>query len=294
LRVTVRAPAKLNLFLHIGEQHADGFHDLESLAAFTEEADLLEFAPSDELTLRAQGPFAGALPGVPDNLVMRAARALDGNRGAEMALCKNLPVAAGLGGGSADAAAALRGLNVLWKLDRTDAELLAIAASIGSDVPACLLSRPLWMAGRGEQVAALPELPPVALVLVNPGVAVPTSRVFAALNARSGTGRMAPPAAGMKTVWDLVSYIADTDNDLEAPAEAIYPVIGEVLAALEHEPGCIQAQMSGSGATCFGIFQDGPWAGGAAGRIAADHPGWWVRATRLAAPGFGAPLVLAA
>ncbi len=285
--VTVLAPAKINLFLHVGEKRADGFHELESLVVFAELGDRLEFAGAETLTLGTTGPFASKLARV-DNLALRAARALDAKRGARIALEKNLPVAAGLGGGSADAAATLRGLNALWQLGRSEAELRDIGAALGADVPACVLSRPLWMEGKGERVREIAPLPPFSLVLANPGFTVSTAHVFAALNARTGMGAMPLPAA-INSIWDLVDYLDDAGNDLEGPASSLVPAIDDVLEALAHEPGCVLAQMSGSGATCFGLFQNGPWSTGAAERLTKDHPDWWVRATRIAGPDIGAP-----
>lgn len=292
-KVSVRAPAKLNLFLHVGDRRSDGYHALESLIVFAETGDTLEFTPGPKLTLKIAGPFGRALARDSDNLVLKAARALHAKyphegQGAHIALEKHLPLASGLGGGSADAAASLRALNELWRLDLPEAELLDIAAEIGSDVPACLLSSPCWMEGRGERVTRLAPMPPFEVVLVNPGVAVPTGPVFAALNARSGVGAIAPPPP-LASVWDLVTYLADAGNDLEAPAGRFAPVIEDVLSALGHEPACVLAQMSGSGATCFGLFDGSVYAAGAAERIAQEHPHWWVKSTRIAAPGIGAP-----
>jgi 4-diphosphocytidyl-2-C-methyl-D-erythritol kinase len=290
---SLRAPAKINLFLHVGDRRSDGYHALESLIVFAETSDSLEFTLSSKLTLNITGPFGKALSRDHDNLVLKAARALQARyphegQGANIALEKNLPLASGLGGGSADAAATLRALNGLWHLDLSESELLDIAAEISSDVPACLLSSPCWMEGRGERVTKLSAMPPFELVLVNPGVAVPTGPVFNALNARSGVGAIGPPPP-LASVWELVAYLADAGNDLEAPASRFAPVIEDVLGALGHEPACVLAQMSGSGATCFGLF-DGPvYAAGAAERIAQEHPHWWVRSTRIAAPGIGAP-----
>ena len=289
----VGAPAKLNLFLHVGDRRSDGYHALESLVAFAEAGDVLSLSPAPELTLKLDGPFAAQVPRGEGNLVLKAARALSERfpraaHGASIVLNKNLPVAAGLGGGSADAAAVLRGLNVLWGLARSEQELLEIAQTLGSDVPACVLSRPCWIDGRGERVSPVGSLPPLEMVLVNPGVLLPTAGVFAALNARTGIGAIPRPVR-IRTLWELVAYLGDAGNDLEAPATLLQPVIDQVLEALHHEPACVFAQMSGSGATCFGLFDGRAFAEGAAERLALDHPNWWVRATRIAPPGIGAP-----
>ena len=291
--IGVFAPAKINLFLHVGERREDGYHALESLVAFAQIGDRLQISHAEGLSLDISGSFANRLLRNDNNLVLRAARALSAQMGggvgkAHIALEKNIPVAAGLGGGSADAAAALRGLNAFWKLGLSEFELLGIAATLGSDVPACVLSRPCWMEGRGERVHDVPALPNFQLVLVNPGVMVPTGPIFADLNARTGIGAMQPPRT-LKTVWDLVGYLADAANDLEAPACRFAPLIEEALSAIDREPGCVLAQMSGSGSTCFGLFEQEQFALGAAERMAQDHPEWWVRMTRIAAPDIGAP-----
>ena len=287
------APAKINLFLHVGEKREDGFHALESLAVFVEAGDRLDFAPAERLEVKIGGPFARALSADENNLVLRTARALAHERtnlGASIAIEKNLPVAAGLGGGSADAGATLRALNVLWGLELGEAELLRIAATLGSDVPACLLSRPVWMEGRGEKLTKTPAMPQLAMVLVNPGVEVPTARVFERLNARTGLGAMEPPPASIQSLWDVVAYLSDAENDLEAPACEIAPEIEHVLETLWDEPGCVAARMTGSGATCFGLFENGRYSAlPAAESIAHAHPSWWVRATRIAGPDIGAP-----
>ena len=290
-RISVVAPAKLNLFLHVGDKRADGYHALQSFVAFAELGDVLRLEAAPERTLAITGRFAAQVPHGDSNLVLKAARALAGDtsnplRGASIALEKNLPVAAGLGGGSSDAAAVLRGLNALWSLDRSEDELVAIARGLGSDVPACVIARPCWMEGRGERVRATPPLPPLEMVLVNPGVLLPTAGVFASLNARTGATAMEPPGR-IETLWDLVAYLEDSGNDLEAPATLLQPVIDDVLEALHHEPACVFAQMSGSGATCFGLFDGRDYARGAAERIALDHPQWWVERTRIAAPDIG-------
>lgn len=290
--IRVAAPAKINLFLHVGECRTDGFHDLQSLIGFIEAGDELEISPSAELSLAVTGPFARSLPASGDNLVLKAARALRQHshwtEGAAIVLTKNLPVASGIGGGSADAAAALRGLDRLWDLNSPQEQLLKLAAEIGSDVPVCLLSKTCWVEGRGEQLSQLPPLPRMSVVLVNPGVAVSTPAVFGLLNARSGTERSKPTKA-LESLWDVIGYLGDAGNDLEAPACQLAPIIQEVLNAFDREPGCALAAMSGSGATCFALFHDPDFARGAASRIAEDHPEWWVSLTRFAGPEIGEP-----
>ena len=291
--VSVLAPAKINLFLHVGDKRSDNYHALESLVVFAEIGDRLEFAPAEDIALTLSGPFAAQTPKGGENLVLKAARALHEAApqvpGVAITMEKTLPVAAGIGGGSADAAAALRGLNLFWGTNLPESKLLEIAAGLGSDVPACLLSRPCWMEGRGERVARTPALPSIATILVNPGVELSTKDVFGALNARTGTGAIVPPSSNLQTLWDVVAYLEDAENDLEAPACRLRPVIDEVLDALNEEPGCVLSQMSGSGATCFGLFDGKQFALGAAERIAQEHPHWWVRATRIAGPDIGAP-----
>lgn len=262
--ITLRAAAKINLFLHVGDKRADGYHALESLVVFAEAGDALTFAPAGELVLAVDGPFARGLSAT-DNLVLKAAHALGGG-GAHVTLTKNLPVASGIGGGSADAAAALRGLNRLWNLDRSDDELREIAETLGSDVPVCLSSTSAWMEGRGETLTPM-SVPCMPMLLVNPAVAVSTADVFRALKIRTGLG-------GRRT-----ADLAGTSNDLEAPAREIQPVIGDVLDAVAAQ-GATLARMSGSGATCFGLFDKGEDAARAAQAISRAHPDWWVQATR--------------
>jgi 4-diphosphocytidyl-2-C-methyl-D-erythritol kinase len=276
----VRAPAKINLFLHVGDKRADGFHALQSLVAFTAAGDELSFAADDTLTLAIDGPFGAGLSAGRDNLIIRAAKALPGTAGAKIALTKNLPVASGIGGGSADCAATLRGLNALWGLKLATPALQEIGAGLGSDVPVCITCRPQWMEGRGEIVTELPALPDLAMVLVNPGVGVPTGKVFGALKERRGVGLPLPPPFAAAS--DLVAYLKDTANDLEAPARVIAPVIGDVLDFIAAQ-GALLARMSGSGATCFGLFQNGTEAERAAAAIRAAHPRWWSVATRISA-----------
>lgn len=282
-RATIKeaAPAKINLFLHVGPRRADGFHPLQSLAVFTAMGDVLEIESAPDLALKIQGPFAKGLDGEGDNLVLRAARALNpiGNRkAAALTLTKNLPVASGIGGGSADAAAALRGLNRLWNLDKDEAALREIGAGLGSDIPVCVPSAPCFMEGRGEMLRPLHDLPRIPMLLVNPGVAVPTKDVFAALENRSGAD-MSLPRGGFADTADLLRFLETTRNDLEEPARRIQPVIGEVLSAMTALPGALLARMSGSGATCFAIFADDDCCARAAEKLKAAQPGWWIAPT---------------
>lgn len=278
-RATIRevAPAKINLFLHVGAKRADGYHPLQSLAVFTATSDILAMEPAPDLSLTIDGPFAKGLEAETDNLVLKAARAL-GTHGAKLTLTKNLPVASGIGGGSADAAAALRGLNALWAIEKDDAALADIAAGFGSDIPACLLSTACFMEGRGEMLRQAESMPYVPMLLTNPGVAVPTKDVFAALDERSGVD-MALPRGRFTDTADLLRFLETTRNDLEAPAQRLQPMIGEVLAAITAQPGALLVRMSGSGATCFGIFADDDCCRRAGEGLKQSHPGWWIAPT---------------
>ena len=275
--IRVFAPAKINLFLHAGEKRSDGYHTLQSLAVFVHNVgDELVFRPASTLELVITGPHSSQLSADNDNLVLRAARALHADRGAEIVLTKNLPVASGIGGGSADAAAALRGLTHLWNLDTDDARLLDIAAMLGSDVPVCMKSEPAWMEGRGEILTPATPMPDMPIVLVNPRVEVQTGKVFAALTKRHGAVTTLP--SGFSDADMLLAYLSQTGNDLEAPARMIAPVIGDVLGALSGMPGACLARMSGSGATCFALFDNNEHARDAMRALRETHPGWWVEA----------------
>jgi 4-diphosphocytidyl-2-C-methyl-D-erythritol kinase len=281
------APAKVNLTLRVLGRRADGFHEIESLVAFATVGDALSFAPGGELTLTVRGPSAAAAGAPADNLVLKAARALADRvptvGAGSFDLEKRLPVAAGLGGGSADAAAALRLLARANKLAPDDPLLYAAARATGADVPVCLDPRPRLMRGIGEILSGPLKLPPLQGVLVNPGVALPTKAVFA---------RWKPPAApavpadvtvlaAMRTRDQLLRFLLSQKNDLEAPAIALAPAIADVLLALQSQPQCELARMSGSGATCFAIFRSAADAIKAAEAVHAAHPDWWVRATAL-------------
>lgn len=271
------APAKVNLYLHVLRRRQDGYHDLDSLVVFAPAAaDRLHFTPAPWLRLELAGPFGKALAGEPDNLVLRAARAAAEAAGRPAAVAirleKNLPPASGIGGGSADAAATLRVLGRWWGLSA--ATLHAIAARIGADVPVCLAGTPARLQGTGTELAPAPALPPFGLLLVNPGIAVPTGAVFRSLG--PPRGRPAPLPAAWTDAGAMAGDLARCTNDLEAPALRIAPVIGEVLSALRRLPGVLLARMSGSGATCFGLFASPAEARDAAARLAGS--GWWIAA----------------
>ena len=271
------APAKINLALHVIGQRDDGYHLLDSLVVFAGLGDRISVGEGQGLTLRITGPFATALADDPDNLVLRAARFL-GVSDAAITLEKNLPVASGIGGGSADAAATLRALSAATGRPLPEAPL---TAALGADVPVCLHPRPRRMSGIGEVLADVPALPPAWLVLANPGVAALTPAIFRALTCRNGTGLS--PLGPWPDTASLARDLAGMRNDLEAPATALQPMISETLVALSGQDGCLQSRMSGSGATCFGLFADAAQADAAAADLSARHPGWWVRAARILA-----------
>lgn len=278
--VRERAPAKLNLDLSVTGRRADGYHLLDSLVVFLDLADELTLAPAASLDLRVQGPMAGDLPSGEGNIVSRAARALARatgvTQGASITLDKRLPVAAGIGGGSADAAAALRGLCRLWGVRPEPEALAELALGLGADVPACLNGRPLRMRGVGERLDSLPDLLPLDLVLVNPRRPLATADVFRTLALPQGGVEESPAALDLAPL----DRLERSRNDLEEPARALLPEIGRVLSGLRETPGCRLARMSGSGPTCFGLFADAPAAQAAALELARRRPGWWVAASR--------------
>lgn len=282
-----RAPAKLNLTLRVKGRRADGYHDLESVVAFAGAADLLSLAPGPELALVAEGPTAGAAGPEADNLVLKAARALagrvEGLRLGRFRLVKRLPVAAGLGGGSSDAAAALRLLAGLNGLPLDDPRLVEAAAATGSDVPVCLDPRARVMTGRGDVLSAPLDLPLLPAVLVNCGVAVPTAPVFRALGLAPGDALAGPehPPTLPHDPEALLAILRALPNDLEPPARALAPEIVSVVATLAAAPEARLVRMSGSGATVFAITDTCRTAAALAKRVARDHPSWWVRPTIL-------------
>lgn len=280
-RLTETARAKVNLYLHVTGRRDDGYHLLDSLVVFPEVADLLSAEPADGLSLRLVGPFANALVEEPDNLVLRAARALAAEAGvtagARLVLDKRLPVASGIGGGSADAAATLRLLCRLWRKAPDPADLARLAISLGADVPVCLAARAARIGGFGERLSPPPVLPSCGIVLVNPGTPVGTADVF-----RARRGTWSEPAALPDSWSEATAMAADLEklrNDLEPPATALQPEIGNVLGELAATPGCLLARMSGSGATCFGLYIDAPTAQRALGKL--RNPDWWCWAGSL-------------
>lgn len=286
--LVARASAKVNLTLHVRGRRTDGYHDLESLVAFAGVHDLLTLEPADGLSLVVEGPGAGATGPLADNSVLKAAHLLgqrvEGLRMGRFRLLKRLPAAAGVGGGSADAAAALRLLARLNDLALDDPRLRAAAEATGSDVPVCLDPSARMMRGRGEMVGPHVALPPLFAVLVNPGVALSTPAVFREIGLAPGETSpfgQHPEIQPSETFDDLVAKLRRARNDMEDAASVLAPVVGHVLAVLSAAPGARLARMSGSGATCFALFRDCRQAARTARTIRRDHPGWWVRPTLL-------------
>ena len=273
------APAKINLALHVTGQRSDGYHLIESIVVFAQAGDRLTFrkAPADGFSV--EGPFAGALSEENDNLVLRARDALreavSTTPPVSILLEKNLPVSAGIGGGSADAAACLRGLRRLWSLPLSDEDLAAIAIGLGADVPMCLWSQPLVAKGIGDIIEPVAALPAMPMVLVNPSLPVSTPDVFRQLMQKNNKGIALPPA---ETAEDWIAALQALRNDLQAPAEVLLPAISDCRSALAGS-GTSLVRMSGSGATCFGLFADGQKAAAATETIRTDHPSWYACAT---------------
>lgn len=286
--IAVAAPAKINLTLRVVGRRPDGYHLIESLVVFAEIHDRIEVRPAEDLSLAIEGPFAPALMDSDgrDNLVMRAAQALQQvlgeRRGAAIRLAKHLPVASGIGGGSADAAATLRALCRLWDVAMAEPELASIGLRLGADVPVCLNGRPALMTGIGETIEPLPPLPDFGMLLVNPGVPLSTQTVFRGRKGPfSAPGLCAAAFEGLSDTGALARFLQQFDNDLARPAAELAPAIQDVLSAIEATPDCLVARLSGSGATCFGLYMDEAAARTAAARVAAAHPAWWTAPTRL-------------
>jgi 4-diphosphocytidyl-2-C-methyl-D-erythritol kinase len=284
---TAFAAAKVNLYLHVAPPTPDGYHPIASLMAFADVGDAVAAAPADTLSMVIDGPFGAGLSAGTDNLVLRAAAALLAragrpDAGARLVLTKALPIAAGLGGGSSDAGAALRLLNALHRLGLSEADLEDVAAGIGADGAACLRARLLVAEGRGEILSPAPAMPHLPAVLVNPGVLSPTGAVYRAYDASGAPGgadRPEPPP--LKTPAAAAAWLMTCRNDLEPPAVALEPRIAQALDALRAESDSLLVRMSGSGATCFALTATRKTAEALAARLAAAHPGWWVKACTL-------------
>ena len=283
-----RAPAKINLTLHIVGRRSDGWHELESLVAFTRSGDTLSLLPGTTLGLTVDGPTAAASGDLDDNLVIRASRALAarvaGLRLGAFHLTKRLPVAAGIGGGSSDAAAALRLLARVNNIESDDQRLRLAAADTGADVPVCLDATARIMTGVGDRLGPPIKLPPLPALIVNPGTPLETRAVFSRLALAPGWSNIAgahPTIVSRQTSADVLLALKRGRNDMEDAACLLAPVVSDVLAVLGAAPGCRLARMSGSGATCFGLFVDCRAAARAKKTILGVHPGWWVKSTML-------------
>lgn len=285
------APAKVNLFLHVGAPDASGYHPLCSLMAFADYGDRLTLGEADALELAVDGPFARALGGEGDNLVLRAARALIAEARRPVPpmgfrLEKRLPVASGLGGGSSDAGAALRLMRDELGLPVSDDRLEVVAGGLGADGAACLWGRPVVAEGYGERLSPAPGLPVLDAVLVNPGVGVSTPEVYRRLDTDGGFGSVERPPMpdALESAQEAAAWLSTLRNDLEAPALAVAPEVGAVLETLRGEPEALLARVSGSGGTCFALCAGDIEAEGLAERIEALAPHWWVKRCRVGGP----------
>lgn len=278
------ANAKINLSLKVLGKRSDGYHQLESLVVFASTADKLTCCDADELALAITGPFSQGLSSGDDNLIMKAARlyaaALGRDPTVAFTLEKNLPLASGIGGGSADAAAAVRAMMRLW--GDPPGSISELTLQLGADVPVCMHKQPSFMTGVGENIRRVPRLPEVHAILVNPGVEVSTADVFKTLNAGpiEAPPRL-PVMSGVETFDRLLGWLEQNSNDLEAPAIELAPVIEDVLKRLRQSAGCKLARMSGSGATCFALFDNPFDATEVAAGLRRAEPTWWVQATRF-------------
>lgn len=289
-KIRVSAPAKVNLFLHVTGKQPDGYHTLDSLVAFADICDVIDIVPADRFSFTVMGPFSAMLGAVSkihcsdgDNLVIRAAKSLADVAKKPMnvaiSLTKNLPVSAGIGGGSADAAATIWGLQQLWGLPR-DADYLApLLRNLGADVPVCYRTQATYMRGIGDVLISAPDIPDIPIVLVNPLVPCATEDVFLTYDAPYK--KDTPVLGGVQSIQDFIAYIAQHSNDLYAAACDVVPDVENILAALNAAKGCGLSRMSGSGATCFGLFSHESAAQSAAKMLQKDNPDWWVQSGML-------------
>jgi 4-diphosphocytidyl-2-C-methyl-D-erythritol kinase len=281
------APAKVNLFLHAGPADREGYHPLASLVAFADVGDRVTVDTSaDRLSLAVEGPFAVGLQGQGDNLVLRALRALGEAAGTgepplAVTLDKRLPIAAGLGGGSSDAGAALKLARDVLGLGLDDDALADIAVVVGADGPMCLHARTAWAGGRGDRLTPEPRLPPLPALLINPGVPSPTGEVYRAYDAGPARAADRPPPPSAWDVVPVIEWLARQRNDLQAAAIAQAPAIAEAMAAATELPGARLVRMSGSGATVVALFETPAGAAAAAGLLSENHPDWWITPTNL-------------
>lgn len=280
--LSAEAYAKVNLYLHVTGKHQNGYHLLDSLVVFANVNDLIEVAPANDLKVTVKGEYAQHVPA--DNSVKKAAdglrRHFDIRTGAHITLHKKLPVGAGIGGGSADAAAAIKLLMRLWKISASPKELLAIAMLVGADVPACLQSTSLYMNGIGEVTEAAPKIPGLHLLLISPGKQLLTKDVFG--NFKPAV--FMPPASHPKqfsSANDVIDYLQDTRNDLQAAAIEMMPEIVDVLKALGGDQNCLLSRMSGSGSACFGLFAKRKYAEDVATKLGQQNPSWWIRVAAI-------------
>ena len=293
--ITRAAPAKINLYLRITGKREDGYHLLDSLVAFAGVGDIVTARTAGDLSLTTDGPFAGGLSADGDNLVLRAAHALraasGSANGARLGLTKNLPVSSGIGGGSADAAAALLALRELWELDIDDAGLAALGLALGADVPVCLAERPSRVSGIGDMIEPAPTLPAAWLVLANPGIPVSTPDVFSRRQGPFGDPVRIP--ASWTDVEALTETLAVSGNDLTDAAVEAAPVIAGMLDEMAELPGALLTRLSGSGATCFSIMRDEPSAQFGVMALEEFHRDWWIKAAPLLPPGPADPALFA-
>lgn len=283
LAITVPAPAKVNLYLHVTGRRDDGYHLLDTLVVFAGLGDLITVAPAEKISLATEGLFADEIPDGPDNLVLKAAHLLANHAGtkagAEITLQKDLPVASGIGGGSADAAAVLIALSKLWGLDLGEDDLANLGLTLGADVPMCVKGRALFVGGIGEDFADAPKMPKAGLLLVNPLKPVPTPAVF---KERVGPYTAADRFDGpIRDAEHLAELLSSRTNNLADPARRVEPHVGGVLDELASLPGILLSRMSGSGGTCFGLFQELDMAAQAAVALGKAQPNWWVRVAPL-------------